>query len=155
MADHIRTQIREAVVLEVTGLATAGTSVFDSRVWMFEDAELPALNVTTPADELDDGSEDAGLSQVRHCTVVIQGRVKASDDYAAVLDNLDKEITEALADATEVQVSSTLKSLTSTFVWIDWELENISDDQDKPVLVGLSTFKATYKVSAEDLESVA
>ena len=116
---------------------------------------MPALNVTTPGDELDDASEDSGLSQVRHCTVVIQGRVKTTDDYAAVLDNIDKEVTEALADATEVQQSTPLKSLVSTLVWISWELETISDEQDKPILVGLSTFKATYQVSADDLESVA
>ncbi len=154
MGDHVRTQIREAVVAEVTGLVTAGTNVFDSRVWVFEDSDLPALNVTTPADDLATESEDSGLSQTRHCTVVIQGRVKTADDYAAVLDNLDKEVTEALADATEVQSSTTLKSLTSTFVWLSWELETISGEQDEPLLVGLSTFKATYQVSAADLENV-
>ena len=154
MVDHVRTQIREAVVTEVTGLTTTGTKVHDSRVWIFEDLDLPAINVTTIEDELAEESEGQGLSQTRLLTVVIEARVKATTDYAATLDNIDKEITEALADATEVQSSTTLKNLTLTVEWRGWEM-TITDTQDQPVLLGVSTFLATYKVSTDDLESVA
>lgn len=154
MVDHVRTQIREAVVAEVSGLTTTGTNVYDSRVWTFEDEDLPALSVLTPLDELDDESEGQGLSQTRLCTVSIEARVKATADYAAVLDNIDKEITEALADATEGAAPTTLKTLTDIFEWRGWEM-TITSDQDKPILLGVSTFVATYKVSADDLESVA
>lgn len=153
MADHVRTQIREAVVAEVTGLASTGSRVHDSRVWTFEDDDLPAISVKTTEDELDEDSEGQGLSQTRHCLIVIEARVKSTDDYAAKLDNIDKEITEALADATEVQASTTLKSLVSTFEWRLWSME-IIEDQDKPLLLGVSEFMAIYKVNASDLESV-
>ncbi len=154
MVDHVRTQIREAVVAEVTGLTITGANVFDSRVWVFEDVDLPAISVRTTEDELAEESEGQGLSQTRYCTVTIEARVKSMTDYTATLDNIDKEITEALADATEIQASTTLKSLTNIFEWRSWDI-TISDDQEKPILLGVSTFRATYKVSTDDLESVA
>ncbi len=154
MVDHVRTQIREAVVAEVTGLVTTGTSVFDTRVHPFEDRELPALNVVTVEDELDEGSEGQALSQTRHLTVQIQARVKQTSDIGGVIDNIDKEVTEALADATETGAGTTLEGLTEIFEWVSWDL-TLDKDLEAPMLYGVSTFRATYKVATTDLESVA
>ena len=44
---HIRQQIRDRVIADVTGLATTGANVYDSKLYTFTQGELPALAVYT------------------------------------------------------------------------------------------------------------
>ena len=50
---HARQQIRDAVVAAVTGLATTGASVHKTRMFKFEDDDLPALGVYTLSEDIE------------------------------------------------------------------------------------------------------
>ena len=50
MADHVRMQIRNQAVTQLTGLTTTAARVFDSRVYPLEDANLPALLIYTKSE---------------------------------------------------------------------------------------------------------
>ena len=52
MADHVRKQIRDAIVTLVTGLTTTGSNVFAGRTYALQDSELPALRVYTGDEDL-------------------------------------------------------------------------------------------------------
>ncbi len=45
MANHLRRQIRERIVTDVTGLSTTGSNVFQSRAYPVEESSLPCLLV--------------------------------------------------------------------------------------------------------------
>ena len=45
MANHLRRQIRERIVTDVTGLSTTGSNVFQSRIYPIEASKLPCLLV--------------------------------------------------------------------------------------------------------------
>ena len=44
---HIRQQIRDRIIADVTGLATTGANVYDSKLYNILQGELPALAVYT------------------------------------------------------------------------------------------------------------
>lgn len=52
MANHLRRQIRDAIVTAVTGLTTTGSRVYAGRVYGLQNTELPCLRVYS-ADEED------------------------------------------------------------------------------------------------------
>ena len=47
MANHLRRQIRERAATTLTGLATTGSNVFQSRFYPMESAGLPGLCIYT------------------------------------------------------------------------------------------------------------
>ena len=51
MANHIRQQIREALGTQLTGLATTGANVFQTRIYPIEDDELPCLTISNESEE--------------------------------------------------------------------------------------------------------
>ena len=76
MADHVRQQIREQVATTVTGLATTGSNVFQSRVYPLSDSNMPALLVYSTSE--DSATDIMGPSLVtnRELSVVVEGYVK-------------------------------------------------------------------------------
>jgi len=99
MADHVRKQIRDAVVTTVTGLVTTGTNVFQSRVYPLQTSalgsELPALVVLTSTEtvDLDIGTLDAPH---RLLTVEIKAIEKATSALDDTLDEIAKEVETAM-----------------------------------------------------------
>lgn len=108
MAEHVRRQLREAVATAVTGLATTGARVFQSRVYPVQSAEMPGLLVYTTGEEVTDQS--VGLIIGRTVQVVIEGCAKASADLDDTLDQIAKEVEIALASAVTVGGKSVLLS---------------------------------------------
>lgn len=100
MADHVRRQLREAVATAVTGLATTGTRVFQSRVYPVQNAELPGLLVYTTGEEITVLS--VGTLVGRTVQILIEGHAKAAADLDDVLDQISKEVEVALASAITV-----------------------------------------------------
>lgn len=97
MADHVRKQLRDAVVTALTGLATTGANAFGARVYPLQDDELPALRIFT-------ASEDALASTIhvpalieRAVHLVVEGVAKATADLDDTLDAIGLEVETALA----------------------------------------------------------
>lgn len=97
MANHLRRRIREAVAGAITGLATTGSRVYQSRVYPLEDADLPALRVTTLGETIDGWSVSAPRVQERHLRVSVEIVARAVADLDDTLDQAAKEVEVALA----------------------------------------------------------
>lgn len=97
MANHLRRQIREAIVTALTGLTTTGARVFASRVYPLEAADLPGLLITTLS-ELS-GPIDMGEPRTleRSVTLEVAAIAKSTADLDDVLDQICKEVEVALA----------------------------------------------------------
>lgn len=70
MADHIRKQLRDAVVTALAGLATTGAHVYAGRTWPIPETVAAALLVyaeggTSQFDAMSSGMGDPGLALLR------------------------------------------------------------------------------------------
>lgn len=132
MADHVRRQLREAVATAVTGLATTGARVFQSRVYPVQSAEMPGLLVYTTGEEVTDQS--VGMLIGRVVQVLIEGQAKAAADLDDVLDQISKEV--------EIALSSTV-TVGGKPVLLNYEGCDISlDEASKPTGVLAMRFNA-------------
>ena len=97
MANHVRRQIREAVVSALTGLTTTGSRVFASRVYPLEAADLPGLQVFTVSESsvVESISNPSPLDRTLVLRVEVVARATADLDDA--LDGICKEVEIALA----------------------------------------------------------
>lgn len=98
MPDHVRKQIRAAVVAAVTGLTTTGTNVFVSRQPRIEDDEYPCLLVYTLEEEseIDTMNRPRGLE--RSVDVAIEAVEKGTTGVDDTLDTIAKEVEAALGN---------------------------------------------------------
>ena len=101
MANHLRRQIRERIVSDVTGLSTTGSNVFEGRVYPVEESKLPCLLVYDSEEsiEVQTLSPAGSRSMMATLNVVIEGYANGGDG-ATVLDTLagiQKEVQIALA----------------------------------------------------------
>ena len=134
MAEHVAEQIVAAAKTALTGLATTGANVFDSRVYPIQDAELPGLLV-------DQGEESAAISSMgnsrineRLLDLVVIAKVKQNASYRTLVNTIRKEVETKLdlgfAPAKYVRPKS-------------FELE-LSGDAEKPVASGTMIFEVLY-----------
>jgi hypothetical protein len=135
MPDHIRHQIRDAAGDAVTGLLTAGTRVFKSRIYPLTDAEMPALLVyTTTEDSERDGM---GETLARSLSLVVEGYIKSSATIDNQLDKLSAEVESAMAS------DRTLGGLARDCYLSGTEI-NFTGDGEVPIGVVTMTFLITY-----------
>lgn len=119
---HIRQQLREIVAATVTGLATTGTNVFQSRVYPMEEDVLPCLLVYTTGDEVID--ESIGSLIGRRMQVVIEGKTKAATNLDDTLDAISEQVEVSLGAPVVIAGQSTL---------LDYEGCEISmEESDRP-----------------------
>jgi len=104
MADHLRTQIRDAAKTLVTGLVTTGANAFAGRPESrpLQESELPGLLVYTNEEESEFASgQRPTRRQVRNCQLLVHGFAQATADLDKTLDTIAKEVEAALeADPT-------------------------------------------------------
>ncbi|MBT4292879.1 hypothetical protein HOD41_09335 [bacterium] len=121
---HARQQIRDAIIMQVTGLPTTGANVYQSRVRVFD--TLPCLNVLTISEDLDaDNSQMRGI-QARELQIDIEVRIKSPLNLDDSLDTIAVEIESAIAD------DSTLGGLVKFIELQGTEIE-FDDDLEQPV----------------------
>lgn len=135
--DHVRKQIREAAAAALTGLATTGSRVFQSRVYPMQDADLPGLRIYTDEESVE--YDDAGTDnvQARTLTLVVEACAKANADLDDTLDQILKEAEVALT------ASQTLGGLCK-YTQISSITTELSGDGEKVTGVGRFTFKVMY-----------
>lgn len=136
---HVRQQIREAAATALTGLATTGSRVSQSRMRPRADSALPALLVETNDESLT--PHTVGAAYQRDLTLSVRGIAKAVANVDDTLDTIASEIEVALAGA------PTLGGLCAPV-----QLQRVSiefdDSTDKPVGVITLDYQATYFTSA-------
>lgn len=90
---HVRQQIRDQVVTNLTGLSTTAARVYPSRVYPAGDDSLPCLCIYTDGEEVE--REDSE-TQRRRVTLRVEGYVKAASDVDDTLDDISAEVETAL-----------------------------------------------------------
>lgn len=94
MADHARTQVRDAVIAALTGLTTTGPRAGGLRLAIYEESELPALEITTPEEDANPAGFDGTVR--RAVLVQVTGTAKQDGDIDKTLDTIAKETEAAL-----------------------------------------------------------
>lgn len=130
-ADHVRQQVREAFAAQVTGLATTGARVFQSRIRNLSAADLPCLRIhTTQEVILDDdifstgGFETRPYMQHRTITVRCEALAKTGAGLADLLNTICAEVETAIsADPT----LGGLSPIHGSYRHHDQTLEGITD----------------------------
>lgn len=97
---HMRTQIRQAVVVALTGLPTTGTRVFVNSVYELRAADLPCLLVHTGDEPQIDPLDFSGVSLQRQLLLTVRVVAKASAGLDDALDQMLLELEGALALST-------------------------------------------------------
>ena len=97
MADHVRMQIRNQVVTQLTGLTTTTSHVYDSRVYPLEDGNLPALLVYTRSEESEPLEIGSNRTSQRMLSLVVEAYVKSATNFEDTLDTICKEVEQAIA----------------------------------------------------------
>lgn len=97
MANHVRQQIREAVAIIITGLATTSNRVFQSRQYALSETDLPCLTVYTDGDRVEYLSIHDNPIQEREIFVRIDGYAKQVADLDDKLDTINKEVEVAMS----------------------------------------------------------
>jgi len=116
----------------VTGLATTGAHVFQSRVYDVQETELPALLVYTTADDVSDQSLGALIGRSVQC--VVEGHAKVAANLDDTLDAISLEVEKALGVALSVG---------GTNILLAYDGANIAlGETDKPVGVITMRFSA-------------
>lgn len=141
MADHLRKRIRSAAATKLTGLTTTGANVFTSRAYPLQDANLPALRITTPSEQSEMVSMGIGNRTVeRTLTLQVEGVVKALTGFEDTCDQIAKEVEIALAN------DNTLGGLCK-YIQLRSTATEISGEAEKPIAVTTMLFDVLYHTS--------
>jgi hypothetical protein len=136
---HARQQIREAAAAAVTGLATTGSRVYQSRVIPLGEAKLPCLLVNTDDEDIEVTSYGSGVAGLgRSLMLTIRAVAKASANVDDTLDTMTAEVETALGSST----LGLLKSLALEGIGIDF------DEAEKTVGIATLRYRAYYMTLA-------
>mgnify|MGYP003673823749 CR=1 FL=1 len=139
MADHVRMQIRNQVVTQLTGLTTTAARVFDSRVYPLEDANLPALLIYTKSETSEPIEIGTNRTSERLLSLNIEAYVKSTTNFEDTLDTICKEVEQAIA--ADPTLSGKAKDC---YLEIEFNAEG-----EKPLAFATLTFLTSYYVQEQ------
>jgi len=132
---HVRKQIRDRAVVELTGLTTTGLNIFASRVRKFQDSELPGLRIHTRNEVSERADMDNNLH--RKTELIIEAVAKQVDSIDDLLDTMAVEIETAIGQ-------SNLNGLAIEAIELISTNTEILDDANQPVGVATLVFTVQY-----------
>lgn len=136
MVNHVRNQVREAAAALLTGLATTGPHVFQSRVYPLQDEELPCLLISTEGELVGYMTMGFPRRQNRTITLSVKALSKTVLDLDDVLDAICKEVEVALLTPTSLPGLAKDIQLKSTAIGLHGEGE-------RPIGVAVMSFEVT------------
>lgn len=142
MADHVRTQCRDAAKALLDDLVTTGENCTAGRpgTRTLQESELPHLLIYTNEEELDpgEGSGTRGARRKVHsCQLMVRGVVAGTGDVDKTLDDIDKEVCAAL------EAAPTLGGLAKD-LYLTGVLKEDADAGEQPVWTITLTFTCEY-----------
>lgn len=142
MADHLRTQIRDAAVTLITGLTTTGSKVYNARIKaLAEGSNLPCWIVYVRNEEhTEDARTTDGVIQ-RNAELVFEGYCRQTNGGNAQ-DRLDLMLKELeIQFDTDRKLGGLLKD--SRLVTV--EIDDGDDDQGSQAIAGIQVvYLVTY-----------
>lgn len=141
---HVRTQIRDAFVSRLTGLATTGAAVFAQRTRPNTDA-LPYLKVWIGDDSGELLNATADLIEQRSADLVIEAYAKDSGDMEDILDQIALEVQQQVATTADRSFGGLVKLLGAPRIEPD-----VDDTLEKPCGVNRITYPITYFIAGSN-----
>ena len=136
MADHVSEQIVAAAKTALTGLATTGANVFDSRVYPVQDSELPCLLIDQGNETSDIASMGSDRVTERSMELVVVAKVKQNTSYRTVINTIRKEVEVVLAANQGIGGAKYVQPKSC-------EIE-LAGEGEKPVASATLTFEVPY-----------
>ncbi len=143
---HVRQTIRERIVTDITGLATTGTKVFDTRIYPLTSAELPALIVYARDEDIEYEDLKPNRTQRRDLSIVIEAHAKATINLEDTFDTIAKEVEEAISG--DLTINGNAKDVRLDSIDTDFN----SDGQSKAGVMTI-TYIISYFVKENDVET--
>ena len=140
MTDHVRQQIRDRIVTNVTGLSTTGARVYRSRVYPLNADTMPALLVYTKTEdsEIDVMGSPGVLNRL--VNIAIEGYVRNITVYDNKIDDICKEVEAAMAGDQTINGLAKNSFLSST------EIE-YTGEGDQPIGVVTMNYVVQYRTA--------
>ncbi len=136
---HVRRQIREAAAAALTGLATTGSRVFQSRIHTLRDPDLPCLLISTDDEQIDAENAVMGGELTRELTLVVKGVAKTATTLDDTLDGIAEQVEPVLNGAT---LGNLVKRCTLERIGVEMD-----DTLEKPAGVITLTYRTLYFTS--------
>lgn len=143
---HVRKQIRSYFETQLTGLASTGSNVYESRIYPLVQAKLPALIVYTTTESSQEAAFGAQVVQHRVLTVTVEGYVRALANFDDSLDQIATEVEEAILD------DRTLGGLANNTVLTSTDSQ-YSGEGEQPVGTIVLSFEVTYRTQSGQPET--
>lgn len=140
MTDHVRQQIRDRIVTNVTGLSTTGARVYRSRVYPLNADTMPALLVYSTSEDSEIDAMGATGVLNRTVTIAIEGYVRNITVYDNKIDDICKEVETAMAADQKINGLAKNSFLSST------EIE-YTGEGDQPIGVVTMNYVVQYRTA--------
>ena len=144
---HARTQIRKAVVTLLKDNTSAGSNVFEARVYPINEPKLPALLVYTKQETVGEQSISRPRTHQRELMLTIEAYVKARGNVDELTDDLALEVEQLIA------TDPTLGGLVKDIV-LDTTETQFLDEGERPIAVAVLTYSILYVVKENAPETV-
>lgn len=137
---HVRKLIRDDIKSTLTGLATTGTRVYQSRVYPIDSSKLPGILIYNKNETVEYQSISLPRGQMRTSVFAVEVYVKGTTNYDNSLDQICLEIEQAMYnDVTRAGYAKDTRI-------ISFEAD-FNGDGDQPVAVATLTIEVLYRVS--------
>jgi len=143
---HVRKSIRDNVTTTLTGLATTGANVYQTRFYPLAEAKVAGLCIYTNSEDVEYTTLSLPRTQMRSLEVMVEAYVKGTTNIDDTLDTIGVEISEALA--TGVTRGGFAKDTKVTRFEATYAGEG-----DQPVGVGSFTVEVLYATLENDIET--
>ena len=145
---HVRKLIRDNIETTLTGLATTGANVYQTRVYPIAEDRLPGLAIYTSSESTDYATINPPRTQLRTLSVSVDVYAKAVTAYDDLLEAACVEIEEALY--TDRTRGGNAKD--TRIIAFD---SDFSGDGDQPVARATLTVEVDYVTIENDVEAGA
>ena len=143
---HVRKSIRDNVTTTLTGLATTGSNVYQTRFYPLAEAKLAGLCIYTNSEDVEYTTLSLPRTQMRSLEVMVEAYVKGTTNIDDTLDTIGVEISEALAaDVTRGGYAKDTKVTRFEATY--------AGEGDQPVGVGSFTVEVLYATLENDIET--
>jgi|TARA_R110002020_G_scaffold67529_4_gene177322 hypothetical protein len=134
---HIRQQIRDRIIADVTGLATTGANVYDSKLYNILQGELPALAVYTQNETSEISTIAPNVTLDRELEVIIECYAEANQNIENTLDTIAGEVENSLGTDLTLNNLCITQFLSSTDI-------DFTSEGEKPLGICKLTYNVRY-----------
>lgn len=134
---HIRQQIRDRIIADVTGLTTTGANVYDSKLYNILQGELPALAVYTQNESSEISTIAPNVTLDRELEVIIECYAEANENIENTLDTIASEVENSLGTDLSLNNLAITQFLSSTDI-------DFTSEGEKPLGICKLTYNVRY-----------